>query len=29
MERGAVIPVPILRRSPGRRFRFDTRQRYA
>ena len=30
MDRGAVVPVPILRRRPGgRRFRFDTRQRYA
>jgi putative transposase len=30
MERGAVIPVPILRRRPGgRRFRLDARQRYA
>ena len=30
MARGAVVPVPILRRKPsGRRFRFDARQRYA
>jgi len=30
MARGAVLPVPILRRRPGaRRFRFDARQRYA
>ena len=30
MARGAVVPVPILRRRPGgRRFRFDRRQRYA
>jgi putative transposase len=30
MERGAVIPVPTLRRKPGgRRFRLDARQRYA
>jgi putative transposase len=30
MARGAVVPVPILRRRPsGRRFRFDTRHRYA
>ena len=30
MARGAVVPVPILRRRPGsRRFRFDARQRYA
>jgi len=30
MARGVVVPVPILRRRPGgRRFRFDTRQRYA
>src|SRR5947209_3237872 len=30
VARGAVIPVPILRRRPaGRRFRFDARQRYA
>src|SRR6516165_8078305 len=28
--RGVVVPVPILRRRPGsRRFRFDTRERYA
>jgi transposase len=30
MERGVVVPTPILRRRPdGRRFRFDARQRYA
>ena len=30
MDRGAVVPVPILRRRPGgRRFRFDTSRRYA
>jgi putative transposase len=30
MDRGAVVPVPILRRRlSGRRFRFDARQRYA
>ena len=30
MARGVVVAVPILRRRPGgRRFRFDTRQRYA
>jgi transposase len=30
MARGAVVPVPILRRRPGgRRFRFDARQRHA
>jgi len=30
MDRGAVVPAPILRRRPGGRcFRFDTRQRYA
>jgi hypothetical protein len=30
MERGVVVPAPILRRRPGgRRFRLDARQRYA
>src|SRR5579871_2386244 len=30
MDRGAVVPVPILRRRPGgRRFRFDASERYA
>ncbi len=30
MDRGVVVPVPILRRRPGaRRFRFDAGQRYA
>ena len=30
MDRGGVVPVPILRRRPGgRRFRFDAGQRYA
>lgn len=30
MDRGVVVPVPILRRRPGRRrFRFGARQRYA
>jgi len=30
MDRGAVVPAPILRRRPGgRRFRFDAGQRYA
>lgn len=30
MARGVIVPAPILRRRPGaRRFRFNTRQRYA
>jgi hypothetical protein len=30
MERGIVVPAPILRRRPGgRRFRLDARRRYA